>query len=136
MSTSDKKKFTIRTRNFMSNRLLCRKQMVVEVTHPQRGTVPRKEMQAAVAKMYGIHDSQCVQLFGFKTAFGGGKSTGFALIYDNVSFCKQYEPKFRLVRAGLQPKKETARKQRRERKNRMKKVRGVKKAKATAKKGR
>ena len=36
-------------------------------------------------------------LFGFRTAFGGGKTTGFALIYDSVEDAKKFEPKHRLV---------------------------------------
>ncbi len=30
--------------------------------------------------------------------FGGGKSTGFGLIYDNLDSAKKFEPKYRLVR--------------------------------------
>jgi hypothetical protein len=30
--------------------------------------------------------------------FGGGKSTGFGLIYDDVKAAKQFEPKYRLIR--------------------------------------
>jgi small subunit ribosomal protein S24e len=32
--------------------------------------------------------------------FGGGKSTGFGLIYDDLKAAKQFEPKYRLVRVG------------------------------------
>ena len=64
-------------------------------------------------------------LFGFRTAFGGGKTTGFALIYDTVEDAKKFEPKHRLVRAGLKEKKETSRKQIKEAKNRGKKIRGT-----------
>jgi len=32
--------------------------------------------------------------------YGGGKSTGFGLIYDNIPAAKQFEPKFRLIRVG------------------------------------
>ena len=39
-------------------------------------------------------------LFGFRTAFGGGKTTGFALIYDSVEDAKKFEPKHRLVRVS------------------------------------
>ena len=39
-----------------------------------------------------------VFVFGVKTNFGGGKSTGFALIYDTMDYAKKFEPKFRLVR--------------------------------------
>jgi small subunit ribosomal protein S24e len=30
--------------------------------------------------------------------FGGGKSTGFGLIYDNLDVAKKFEPKYRLIR--------------------------------------
>lgn len=39
--------------------------------------------------------------FGFKTQFGGGRSTGFALIYDNLDIAKKTEPKYRLVRVSM-----------------------------------
>ena len=39
-------------------------------------------------------------LFGFRTDFGGGKSTGFALIYDSLEDAKKYEPKYRLARVS------------------------------------
>lgn len=70
--------------------------------------------------------------FGFRTNFGGGKSTGFALIYDTLDFAKKFEPKYRLQRHGLYEKKSQTRKQRKERKNRMKKVRGTGKSKVGA----
>jgi len=69
--------------------------------------------------------------FGFKTHFGGGRSTGFALIYDSEETQRKFEPKYRLVRASLSPKVDKAsRKLRKERKNRAKKFRGTKKIKA------
>lgn len=76
-------------------------------------------------------------MFGFRTAFGGQKSTGFALIYDSLEDALDSEPKYRLTRAGLKPKKEGSRKQRKELKNKCLKVRGKAKAsvgKATKKK--
>ena len=38
-----------------------------------------------------------------KTAFGGGRSTGFALMYDNLAAAKKFEPKHRLKRVGNRP---------------------------------
>ena len=35
--------------------------------------------------------------------FGGGKSTGFGLIYDNLDSAKKFEPKYRLVRVRHPP---------------------------------
>ena len=76
-----------------------------------------------------VTDPSCILLYGFKVAFGGGRSTGFGMIYDNLVAAKKYEPKYRLTRFGMGKAKGVARKQRKERKNRDKKVRGIKKAK-------
>ncbi|CAM4726463.1 unnamed protein product [Leuciscus chuanchicus] len=118
---------TVRTRKFMTNRLLQRKQMVVDVLHPGKATVPKTEIREKLAKMYKT-TPDVVFVFGFKTQFGGGKTTGFGMIYDSLDYAKKNEPKYRLQRHGLYEKKKTSRKQRKERKNRMKKVRGIKKA--------
>lgn len=42
---------------------------------------------------------------------GGGRSTGFGLIYDNEAAAKKFEPRYRLIRAGLAEKKKRTRKQ-------------------------
>ncbi|XP_027229509.1 small ribosomal subunit protein eS24 [Penaeus vannamei] len=128
MGKESEPKATVRTRKFMTNRLLNRKQMVVDVLHPGRSTVPRSEIRSKLARMYKT-TGDVVFPFGFKTAFGGGKSTGFALIYDTLDYAKKLEPKYRLERQALIEVKKTARKQRKERKNRMKKARGTAKAK-------
>ena len=36
--------------------------------------------------------------------FGGGKSTGFGLIYDSIDAAKKFEPRYRLVRVSAQPR--------------------------------
>merc|ERR1712228_132868 len=119
---------TIRTRKFLTNRLLNRKQMVVDVLHPGRATVPKSEIKTKLAKMYKT-TGDVVFCFGFRTQFGGGKNTGFALIYDTLEYAKKIEPKYRLARQGLIEVKRVGRKTRKERKNRMKKARGTEKAK-------
>jgi small subunit ribosomal protein S24e len=119
---------TIRTRKFMTNRLLCRKQMVCDVLHPGLPSIAKKEVRDKLAAMYKVTPDVCF-VFGFRTNFGGGKSTGFALIYDTLDYAKKFEPKHRLARHGLFEVKRVTRKQRKERKNRMLKVRGTKKAK-------
>lgn len=119
---------TVLPRKFMTNRLLCRKQMVCDVIHPGLSSVPKKEIREKLALLYQV-TPDVVFVFGFRTNFGGGRSTGFALIYDSLDYAKKFEPKHRLARHGLYEKKQQTRKQRKERKNRMKKVRGTKKAK-------
>ena len=75
--------------------------------------------------MYNVSDEKCVSIFGFRTAFGGGKSTGFGLIYDNLDAFKKFEPKHRLIRAGLKDAVQKSRKNIKEKKkNRVKKLRG------------
>ncbi|GFZ04730.1 ribosomal protein S24e family protein [Actinidia rufa] len=113
---ADSKAVTIRTRKFMTNRLLSRKQFA--------------ELKEKLSRMYEVKDPNAIFVFKFRTHFGGGKSTGFGLIYDSVENAKKYEPKYRLIRNGLDTKVEKSRKQMKERKNRAKKIRGVKKTKA------
>lgn len=114
----------------MTNRLLQRKQFVVDVIHSGKANLAKKEVQEKLAKIYKA-DAANVFVHSFKTAFGGGRSSGFGLIYDTPEAAKKYEPKFRLARNGLYTKPTTTRKQRKEKKNRTKKVRGTKKAKVS-----
>merc|ERR1712077_162145 len=112
---------------YMLNRLLCRRQMVVDVLHPGKSSVSKTDIREKLGKMYNCTADR-VFVFGFKTNFGGGKSTGFALIYDTMDFAKKFEPKFRLVRQGvIEAKTKTSRKQK---KDRTKKVRGIAKARS------
>ncbi|KAF8973939.1 ribosomal protein S24e-domain-containing protein [Flammula alnicola] len=121
---------TLRTRKFITNRLLARRQFVVDVLHPSRPNVSRADLQEKLAALYKTDKSRVVT-FGLRTQFGGGRSTGFALIYDDETSQKKFEPKYRLVRSGLASKVEKpSRKLRKERKNRAKKLRGTKKVKA------
>ena len=77
----------------------CLYTQIVDVLHPGRANVPKAELRELLAKMYKTtHD--VVVCFGFRTAYGGGKSTGFALIYDSVDFLKKNEPKYRLKRVS------------------------------------
>merc|ERR1740139_506555 len=93
--------FTVRTRKFKKNPLLGRRQFVLDVVHPTMGSVPKKDLATKLASMYKVHDSQTIQMFGFKTAFGGGRSSGFGLIYESLDKMKKFEPKYRLKRAGV-----------------------------------
>ena len=81
---------TIRTRKFIRNALLNRRQFVMDVIHPGRANVPKKELQEMVAKSHKVSDASCITLFGFKSAFGGNKSTGFCLIYDSLDDAKKF----------------------------------------------
>ncbi|ELV13402.1 40S ribosomal protein S24 [Tupaia chinensis] len=109
---------TIRIRKFMTNRLLQRKQMVNDVLHPRKATVPKMEIREKLVKMSKTTPDG-IFVFGFRTHFGGGETTGFGVIYNSLDCAKKSEPKHRLARHGLYEKKKTSRKQQKEQKNRM-----------------
>lgn len=98
--------------------------MIVDIIHPGRANVAKSELQGVIGGMYKA-DAKHVVLFGFKTKFGGGKSTGFCVIYDNEDALLKFEPKHRLVRLGITERKEQSRKAIKEAKNKGKKIRGT-----------
>eukprot|EP00956_Cyclotella_meneghiniana_P009527 scaffold13168_cov66-Cyclotella_meneghiniana.AAC.8 len=114
----------VKTRKFTKNPLLSRRQMIVDIIHPGRANVAKSELQEVVGSMYKT-SSSLVVLFGFRTKFGGGKSTGFCVIYDSEDALRKFEPKHRLVRLGLETKPERSRKAMKEAKNKGKKTRGT-----------
>ncbi|KAK8099669.1 40S ribosomal protein eS24 [Apiospora kogelbergensis] len=102
---------TLRTRKFIRNPLLGRKQMVVDILHPGRPNISKDQLREKISGMYKAQK-------------------------DQVSAMKKFEPQYRLVRVGLAVKPERAsRQQRKQRKNRQKTLRGTAKVKgAKAKK--
>mmetsp|Transcript_51868 Transcript_51868/g.163976 ORF Transcript_51868/g.163976 Transcript_51868/m.163976 type:complete len:138 (+) Transcript_51868:54-467(+) len=98
---------TVRCRKVMRNPLLRRKQMVVDILHPGEGIMKHSAITQALKSAFRVQDEKTIFLFNFKTAFGGGSSSGFALIYDNQADAIKFEPKYRLFRAGLATKDES-----------------------------
>jgi small subunit ribosomal protein S24e len=82
------------------------------VLHPNRANVSKDELRSKLAELYKAKKDD-VSVFGFKTHFGGGKSTGFALVYDSTEAMKKFEPRYRLVRYGMATKVEKASRQQR-----------------------
>ncbi|GMG23320.1 unnamed protein product [Ambrosiozyma monospora] len=116
---------TIRTRKVITNPLLSRRQFVIDVIHPNKANVSKDEIREQLAALYKA-DKDSISVFGFRTAFGGSKSTGFGLVYTSVEAAKKFEPAYRLVRYGLATKVEKAsRQQRKQRKNRGLKIFGT-----------
>jgi len=63
---------------------------VVDVLHPSKANLSKDEIRTRLASSYKA-PKETVQCFGFRTQFGGGKSTGFALIYDTEDDLKKFE---------------------------------------------
>lgn len=73
---------TIRPRKIRVNKLLARKEIVLEVFHEGKPNVSLAELKELLSAKYKW-DVKNIVLFGFRTAFGGYRSIGFALVYDN-----------------------------------------------------
>lgn len=126
---------TLRLRKFQRNPLLSRSQFVIDVIHPTRPNVSKDELRERLAKHFKA-EKEAVSVFGFETQFGGGKSSGFGLIYDSPASMSKFEPRYRLVRYGLSEKIDKVSKQQRaQKKNRGKKVFGTGRRLAKRKRG-
>merc|ERR1712032_523622 len=131
-------KIVLYARKIISNPLLRRKQVQVEIIHPDQGGVSKTEIKEKLAGMFKQRQGaqpECISVFGLKTKFGGGRSTGFALIYDNADARAKYDQKLLLKREGMTEKPKYTRKMKKEMKGRTKKVRGTAKAKAASSSG-
>lgn len=106
----------------------------MEVIHPGRAPVSKEEIRKQLGKVRGLliirialpflarcvdclsyqvfkADPEHIFCFGFKVAFGGGRSQGFGLIYDSMDAARKFEPRYRLIRHGLAEKRARTRKQ-------------------------
>jgi small subunit ribosomal protein S24e len=72
----------------------------VEVLHSGLPGISKTDLKAKLAKMYKVDNSQLIVVFGLQTAFGGGRTKGFGLIYDTLAAAKKYESKYRRVRVN------------------------------------
>eukprot|EP00450_Noctiluca_scintillans_P008402 CAMPEP_0194501120 /NCGR_PEP_ID=MMETSP0253-20130528/21377_1 /TAXON_ID=2966 /ORGANISM="Noctiluca scintillans" /LENGTH=100 /DNA_ID=CAMNT_0039343045 /DNA_START=139 /DNA_END=441 /DNA_ORIENTATION=- len=91
--------------------------------------VKKDDLRVKLAQQYKASSDRII-VFGMKHSFGGGRSSGFALIYDSVEGRNKFEPKHRLVRIGHGKEKPSTRRAKKDTKNKCKKVRGKDKTKA------
>ena len=84
----------------------------------------KKEIGDVVAKKFKVA-AENVVIFGLKYKFGGGKATGFGLIYENKDSLKKFEPRHRKIQSKLEEKVvKKGRRLKKEHKNKTKKLRG------------
>lgn len=123
-------KFILYARKMINNPLLKRRQLQVELIHPDQGSVSKAAIKEKLAVMFK-NKEECISVFGMKAKFGGGRSTGFALVYDSLDARKKCDQKTLLKRDKLLVQEgKKGRKQLKEMKGRMNKCRGTAKAKA------
>ncbi len=121
---------------------------VVEEFHPGRANVAKDDIAEKLAKNYKTR-TNCIVLFGFKTQFGGGRSKGFAFIYDNEDLRNKYDSitkftrnkkkvnhlfiiQYIFVQMGIEIKKTISRRQKKDIKHRQMEVHGTEKSKVQA----
>ena len=113
-------KATIHVRKYLVNKLLDRKQFVVDLLHVGHAAPNREEIKDLVASKFKA-DKNLVVIFGLQTKFGGGRTTGFGFIYDSQDSMKTIEPQHRLIKLGLAQKtKKTRRMRKNDRKQKVK----------------
>eukprot|EP00178_Gracilaria_changii_P023126 TRINITY_DN69516_c0_g1_i1.p1 TRINITY_DN69516_c0_g1~~TRINITY_DN69516_c0_g1_i1.p1 ORF type:complete len:145 (-),score=23.10 TRINITY_DN69516_c0_g1_i1:28-462(-) len=115
-----------------NNRLLGRVQMVVDAYHSASENVTKEQLREAIKNKFKKNH---IVLLTVKKLFGGGRTKGFALVYDNEEAMKKTETVRRLdreERERLAPKdrkkkkKKDGRKVRKIRKHQQEKKRGTK----------
>jgi len=62
--------------------------------------VSKAAIKAKLAQMFKSKEEN-IAIFGLKTKYGGGRSSGFALIYDNIDARKKFDSKNMLKRVSL-----------------------------------
>ena len=121
--------FVLYTRKMINNPLLGRRQVLCDLIHPEKGSIPKKEIKAKLAGMFKCSD-EAISVFGVKSKFGGGRSSCFGLIYSNLDARKKFDMKKLLKRDKLEGPAPVKRKAKKEMKGRANRVRGTEKAKA------
>ena len=119
------KSFVIRVRKIETNKLLERKQFILDVVSSDNVPITKKDVAAEVAKKWNVSQENVV-IYGLQTKFGGGRTSGFGFVYNNKDSLSKFEPKLRKLRSGLIAKKAgiQSRRLKKETKNKLKKFRG------------
>ena len=69
--------------------------------HPDSANCSREDIKKALVTRFKTQADR-ISVFGLKTKFGGGRSSGFALIYNSTEDKKKYDSKTNLRRVSGQ----------------------------------
>merc|ERR1712100_978399 len=89
--------FVLYARKMINNPLLGRRQVHVELIHPDQGSVSKTAIKEKLAGMFKT-PAEAIAVFGVKSKFGGGRSSCFGLIYSNVDTRKKFDSKKEQIR--------------------------------------
>ena len=69
--------------------------------HPEVAGLKKSEIKAAVAKKFKASEDR-IAVFGVRAKYGGGRSSGFVTVYDDLDARVKYDTKTNLNRVSAQ----------------------------------
>ena len=72
----------------------------MEVIHPEQAGIKGSAIKAEVAKKFKASEDR-IAVFGMRTKYGGGRSSGFVTVYDDIDARKKYDTKTHLIRVSV-----------------------------------
>lgn len=73
---------------------------VVDLIHPEMSGVKKADIKTQIAKKFKVSEDR-VTVFGMKPRYGGGRSSGFVSIYDDMDSRRKYDTKTQLFRVSI-----------------------------------
>ena len=73
---------------------------VVELIHPEMSGVKKADIKAQIGKKFKVSEDR-IAVFGVKPRYGGGRSSGFVSIYDDLDARRKYDTKTQLFRVSI-----------------------------------
>ena len=67
--------------------------------HPELAGVKKAEIKATIGKKFKASEDR-IAVFGVRAKFGGGRSSGFVTVYDDLDARKKYDNKQNLARVS------------------------------------
>ena len=68
--------------------------------HPEQAGVKKATIKAEMSKKFKASEDR-IAVFGLKTKFGGGRSSCFVHVFDDLDSRKKYDTKTNLVRVSF-----------------------------------
>ena len=68
--------------------------------HPEMAGVKKANIRSEISKKFKAAEDR-IAVFGLKPKFGGGRSSGFVTVYDDIDARKKYDTKANLFRVGI-----------------------------------
>lgn len=100
--------------------------------HPEQSGVKKATIKAEMSKKFKASEDR-IAVFGIRNKFGGGRSSCFVHVFDDLDSRKKYDTKANLARDKVvEPLKKPSRKMAKDLKGKRKRVKGTAKSKVQA----